>query len=488
MVVIQFNKGFRGLLDVLSQAQVQVGASTVSGFAQLDEECVNESKRHTLSEEYKQLYRIEKISTCVMEAFRPPAPLQFSLGNMKEKWRKWRQELENYLLGTEKDDRRDKIKIAILVNLLGSEELEIYNTFKLESKANFSEGQTIETYVTQLNALASTCEFAEQENGLIRDRIVLGIKDSELQERLLRENNLNVEKAIEIFRAAETSREQIRNMKYDTATTKFVKENQNKPKTQYNCKTCGRKHKPREYPAFGKMCAKCKKKNHFAAKCFQSTKNIHELNVPENELVYIDSVNENETKCAMKNGTDSNFKNVEMPNGSLIINCSTDKLKNVPLPFYVVNVKSKPILELRGCKELKLIERIDAIECSISKNELSIKPDPDHIKAIAAMPTPKSKTEVRRLLGMMNFLSKFISNVSKVTAPIREIIHENVEFNWGKEQELSFVNIKELLAKAPILKVFSVNDELVIQCDSSKDGLGSCLIQKVNRYHLFHAV
>ncbi|GFX08517.1 transposon Ty3-I Gag-Pol polyprotein [Trichonephila clavipes] len=58
------------------------------------------------------------------------------------------------------------------------------------------------------------------------------------------------------------------------------------------------------------------------------------------------------------------------PNDSFIINCSTDKLKTVPLPFYVVNVKSKPILGLRGCKELKLIEIIDAIECSISKNEL----------------------------------------------------------------------------------------------------------------------
>ncbi|GFU04967.1 transposon Ty3-G Gag-Pol polyprotein [Trichonephila clavipes] len=76
---------------------------------------------------------------CVMEAFRPPAPLQFSLGNVKEKWQKWRQELENYLLATEKDDRTDKIKIAILLNLLGSEGLEIYNTFKLESKANVSE-------------------------------------------------------------------------------------------------------------------------------------------------------------------------------------------------------------------------------------------------------------------------------------------------------------------------------------------------------------
>ncbi|GFX07565.1 uncharacterized protein K02A2.6 [Trichonephila clavipes] len=246
------------------------------------------------------------------------------------------------------------------------------------------EGQTIETYVTQLKTLASTCKFAEQENGLIRDHIVLGIKDSGLQERLLRENNLNMKKATEIVRAAEASRGQIRNMKYDIATINFVNENQNKHKTQHNCKKCGQKHKPRECPAFGKICAKCKNKNYFAAKCFQSTKSIHEMNVPENELVYIDSVNKNETKCAMKNSTDSNFKNVEMvrettkyKNASLdVINKCFDvnfKLDTGAdiLPLYIlINVKSKPILRLRGCKELKLIERIDAIECSISKNEL----------------------------------------------------------------------------------------------------------------------
>ncbi|GFU49546.1 transposon Tf2-9 polyprotein [Nephila pilipes] len=349
-----------------------------------------------------------------MEAFRPPAPLQFSLGNVKDKWR---QEFENYLLTTEKNERADKIKIAILLNLLG----------------------------------ASTCEFAEQENGLIRDRIILGInKDSGLQERLLRENNLSLEKAIEIVRAAEASWEQIPNMKYETATINFVKKKENpiQPKklSQYECKKCGRKHKPRECPAFGQNCTKCNKKNHFAVKCFQNAKNIHEMNVPENELdVYLDSVTVNETKCDMISFTidkniemvsdksitldvnhkcfDVNFKldtgaevnilplyilnmfkvkpklsetNLSLttygnfklkPDGSLIINCSTNKLKNVPLPFYVVNVKSKPILGLKGCKELKLIERIDAIECSIiSKNEL-IKQYKDVFTGIGEFPS-----------------------------------------------------------------------------------------------------
>ncbi|GBL80157.1 Transposon Ty3-I Gag-Pol polyprotein [Araneus ventricosus] len=135
-----------------------------------------------------------------------------------------------------------------------------------------------------------------------------------------------------------------------------------------------------------------------------------------------------------------------------------------------VNIKFNPDKLQYRVSEVKYVGQI------ISKS--GIKPDPDPIKAIVKMTTPKSKTEVRGLLGMINFLSKFIPNVSKVTAPLREIIHENVEFNWGKEQEMSFENIKELLIKIPILKAFSANDEIVIQCDSSKDGLGSCLIQK----------
>ncbi|GFU83741.1 retrovirus-related Pol polyprotein from transposon 297 [Trichonephila clavipes] len=431
------------------------------------------------------------------------------------------------------------------------------------------------------------------------------------QEQLLRENDLNVEKAIEIVRAAEASREQIQNMKYDTATINFVKENQNKTKTQYNCKKCGQKHKPRECPAFWKICAECKKKNHFATKCFQNTKNIHEMNVPENELVYIDSVNKNETKCAMKNITDSNFKNVEMiREQENIFSCRFERwfLWHVPLdevsseictvntPFgrYKFNKKAFGIFSApEACQKRnqkffgdiegveiyfddiivagwdedshdaimsRVLERAKLLNIKFNPDKLQyrvvmylplevhpskyqrelevsyiypilfaslhisflgfgwkrvainsgpknpkdllkkrrvrrhrvsdvkyvgqtisksgIKPDKDHIKAIVEMPTPKSKTEVTRVLGLMIFLSKFIPNVSKVTALLRKIIHKNVEFNWGKEQELSFVNIKELLAKAPILKVFSVDDEIVIQCDSSKDGLGSCLIQK----------
>ncbi|GFT93525.1 transposon Ty3-I Gag-Pol polyprotein [Nephila pilipes] len=269
--------------------------------------------------------------------------------------------------------------------------------------------------------LASTCEFAEQENGLIRDHIVLGIKVSGLLEDCFEKNNLGLEKAIEIVRAAEASRKQIRKMKYETATVNFVR----KRKTLIN------------------------RRSRFN---MNNTNNTHEMNVPCNELdVYIDSVTVNETKCEMINYTDSIDKNIEIvsettwyknitldvnhkcfdvnfkldtgaevnilpsyilnmfkvkpklsetnlslttygnfklkSDGSLIINCCTIKLTNVPLPLYEVNVKSKPILGLKGCKELKLIERLDVIEYSvINKNEL-IKQYKDVFTGIGEFPS-----------------------------------------------------------------------------------------------------
>ena len=38
-------------------------------------------------------------------------------------------------------------------------------------------------------------------------------------------------------------------------------------KSQFDCKRCGRKHGPKQCPAYRKECSKCKKKGHFAEQC-----------------------------------------------------------------------------------------------------------------------------------------------------------------------------------------------------------------------------
>ncbi|GFN85684.1 retrovirus-related pol polyprotein from transposon 297-like protein [Plakobranchus ocellatus] len=57
-----------------------------------------------------------------------------------------------------------------------------------------------------------------------------------------------------------------------------------------------------------------------------------------------------------------------------------------------------------------------------------VKPDFKKVQAILDMPAPKNKTGVQRILGMLNFLSPFIPNMSTLTGPLRLLLKKEVQF------------------------------------------------------------
>jgi len=65
------------------------------------------------------------------------------------------------------------------------------------------DGQLFSDFVTSIKKQAMDCEFNELKDSLVRDVIVLGVKDSRLRERMLRESNLSLEKAIRLRHSAE---------------------------------------------------------------------------------------------------------------------------------------------------------------------------------------------------------------------------------------------------------------------------------------------
>lgn len=74
---------------------------------------------------------------------------------------------------------------------------------------NQSQDEIFDKYVTELKILASTCNYGALHDSLIRDRLICGISDSNLRERLLRVADLDLQKCLEICRAAELSKERI---------------------------------------------------------------------------------------------------------------------------------------------------------------------------------------------------------------------------------------------------------------------------------------
>ena len=105
------------------------------------------------------------------------------------------------------------------------------------------------------------------------------------------------------------------------------------------------------------------------------------------------------------------------------------------------------------------------------------KPDPMKVKAITNMPRPENKQALQRLLGMVNYLSSFIPNLSEITAPLRALLKKDVRWVWYHEHDQSLEKLKKCLTSKPVLKFYDVNKPTTLQVDASQHGLGAYILQ-----------
>uniref|UniRef100_A0A3P9J671 ribonuclease H n=1 Tax=Oryzias latipes TaxID=8090 RepID=A0A3P9J671_ORYLA len=110
-------------------------------------------------------------------------------------------------------------------------------------------------------------------------------------------------------------------------------------------------------------------------------------------------------------------------------------------------------------------------------SEQGLKPDPEKVQAIQNMPAPEDKAALQRFTGLLQYLSKFIPNLSDISAPLRKL-EGNVEWHWETEQQQSFEKLKTLVSQAPVLKYYDVNKPVTLSVDASSEGLGAVLLQE----------
>ncbi|KAI3742494.1 hypothetical protein L1987_60178 [Smallanthus sonchifolius] len=111
-------------------------------------------------------------------------------------------------------------------------------------------------------------------------------------------------------------------------------------------------------------------------------------------------------------------------------------------------------------------------------NDKGIHVDPAKIETVKNWNTPKTSTEVRSFLGLAGYYRRFISNFSKIAVPLTALTHKGKTYEWGPKQEEAFQTLKQKLCNAPILTLPDGNDDLVIYCDASNQGLGCVLMQR----------
>ncbi|KAL0867464.1 hypothetical protein ABMA27_008251 [Loxostege sticticalis] len=313
----------------------------------------------------------------------PPLPFKYDENSMDTSgrnadWTRWKKGFEIYFKACQLKEKSPETQINILLHIIGEQCREVVDQSKkicttqqqvidildehfkvkknvtVERHKFFTRGQfeneSIDQYIFELRKLALSCEFNDLMEDLIKDRLVCGVNDAGIRERLLREEKLTLEKAQEICRIAIVSKMYSENIKQEFIHEIKYKDNNGRTMTssrehghaedvrdvvnalesrrasrgrgrpyqraarglagpstsrepagqgavrhesrgKINCTRCGRVHGQQNCPAFGKQCLRCLKMNHFARACGNKSHSVY--CVQESEEQVINSINKN---------------------------------------------------------------------------------------------------------------------------------------------------------------------------------------------------
>ncbi len=93
------------------------------------------------------------------------------------------------------------------------------------------------------------------------------------------------------------------------------------------------------------------------------------------------------------------------------------------------------------------------------------------VEMIDNYPTPTTKKELMRFLGMVGFYRCFCRNFSTVVAPLTNLLRGGIDFCWTLGCQQAFENVKMLLTEGPVLKAPKFDQAFQLQVDASNVGI-----------------
>lgn len=107
-----------------------------------------------------------------------------------------------------------------------------------------------------------------------------------------------------------------------------------------------------------------------------------------------------------------------------------------------------------------------------------VKPIEAKVSAIIEFPTPSTKRQLRRFLGMAGYYRGFCKNFATIVSPLTDMLSTSKNFVWSSDCDHAFFAAKDLLCYGPILSAPNFSSTFKLQVDASAVGAGAVLLQE----------
>ena len=140
---------------------------------------------------------------------------------------------------------------------------------------------------------------------------------------------------------------------------------------------------------------------------------------------------------------------------------------------HVLQILETAGLRLNKLKCAFMLSKIEYLGHVIDESVLH--PTQEKVKAIQEAPEPKNLAELRSFLGMINYYSRFIPNLSHQLASLYKLLKRTICWHWKTKQAEVFQLAKNALQADSLLVHYDPKKQIVVACDASLLRLGAVL-------------
>ena len=103
--------------------------------------------------------------------------------------------------------------------------------------------------------------------------------------------------------------------------------------------------------------------------------------------------------------------------------------------------------------------------------------DPQKIQDILNWPTPENVTQLRGVLGLTGYYTRFIENYGIICWPLFDALKKD-SLIWLDKQEAAFQLLQKKITSPPVLAMPNFSMPFTLEADASDQGIGVVLMQQ----------